>query len=348
MRWFTDDLPGTGGLLKSEPADFVVEELPAYPPSGQGDHLFLTIEKTGLSTPEAVRRVARALGIDPDDVGVAGLKDRQAVTRQTISVPATDPVQAVNLELEGIRVLSGARHFHKLRTGHLRGNRFTITLRGVVADAEARAREILARLITTWLPNRFGAQRFGRRGDNPVEGKAVLLGGRDEPDRQRRRFLISAYQSALFNRYLEWRIGEGLLHRVMVGDVMQRVDSGGLFTCDPTDLLYNQARLEMRHIVSTGPMFGWKMFATTPGSPAAAVEQRLLDEEGFDLEIFRPLGKLALGARRPLLVRLEGAYARQNGDSLVVGFSLPAGAYATVLLEEVMKPGESILHPADG
>ncbi|MSP63516.1 MAG: tRNA pseudouridine(13) synthase TruD [Myxococcales bacterium] len=347
MHYFTAHLAGTGGLLKVTPEDFVVEELPAYPPSGEGSHLFLTVEKRGITTQEMVRRIARELGISPDDIGTAGQKDRQAVARQMVSVPALDPLRASNLKLEGVEVLNAARHQNKLRTGHLRGNRFTITLRGVTDGAEARARAILDVLCASWLPNRFGAQRFGMHGDNAAAGRALLRGERRESDRFRRRFLISAFQSLLFNRYLEQRIADGALHRVIEGDVLQRTQTGGIFVAVPRDAAYNQVQLEMRQIVPTGPMFGNKMYRTGDGTAAQTREAAILEAEGIDGALFDPLGKLATGTRRPLLVRIEGTSARQSDDALVISFALPSGSYATVLLEEVMKPDAPLKHPGD-
>lgn len=338
---YTDDLPGTGGHLKRAPEDFIVEEIPAYPPSGSGTHLFLTIEKRGISTQEMVRRVARALAIPPTAIGVAGQKDQQAVARQVISVPAEDPVKAANLKLDGLTVLSAARHQHKLRTGHLRGNRFIITVHGVVPDAEARARAVLARLADGWLPNFFGAQRFGRGAENIADGRALLRGERRVPDRFRRRFLLSALQAGLFNRYLAARMADGLLHRVISGEVLQRTQTGGLFTCADAEMVAAQVRLERREIVPAGPMFGHKIFGCAPGSVAAAREQAILDAEGVRLDDFAPFAKLAEGTRRALLVRIEDPSVRQEGDRMIVAFALPSGSYATVLLDEIMKADPS-------
>ena len=342
----TSSLPGTGGAIKGAPEDFIVEEIPAYPPSGDGDHLFLTVEKRGISTQEMVRRVARALNLPPTAIGVAGQKDQQSISRQVISVPAEDPVKAANLKLEGVEVLSAARHRHKLRTGHLRGNRFTIAIRGAVPDAEARAKAILARLSETWLPNFFGVQRFGRLDENIANGRALLRGELKVHDRFRKRFLVSAYQSALFNRVLARRIEDGALHRVVDGEVLQRTQTGGLFYCAVDEILVAQARLEKREIVPTGPMFGHKMFQPRAGSPAAEREKAILDEEGIDATAFERFGKLAEGTRRALLAPVETPSAHMDGERLVLTFALPSGTYATVLLEEVMKPEAPVRLPA--
>jgi len=341
VRLVTRDLPGTGGLHKAIPEDFVVEEIPAYLPSGDGPHTFLSIEKRGLDTDEAVTRIAAALGVAARDVGVAGQKDRQALTRQWISVPNVDPARALGLTLDGIRVLGAERHGNKLRTGHLRGNRFTLTLRGVVDDAPARARAILDGLVAAGgLPNYFGPQRFGARGDNGERGKRLLLGGgAAKGNPKQNRFFVSAYQAELFNRALDARIDDGLLRTALVGDVLKKSDTGGLFTVDDAALADAQARLASGAVVVTGPMFGHTMMAPPAGTPAAAREESILAQEGITPAAFATLGKLAEGTRRPLLVPIDRPEARPGDEpgTLLLAFGLPSGSYATTLLAEVTK-----------
>jgi tRNA pseudouridine13 synthase len=294
-----------------------------------------------------VRRLARACAVPPTAIGVAGQKDRQAVARQVVSVPGVDPAVAANLRLDGVTVLQAARHHHKLRTGHLRGNRFHVVLRGVVPDAEARAHAILAVLADRWLPNFFGAQRFGRAGDNADAGRALLRGERRVADRFQKRLLVSAFQASLFNRFLGSRMRDGILHRVVAGEVLQKTSTGGLFVCPPEESANAQARLEARQVVPTGPIFGTKTMQPLAGSTAAAREQAILDEAGVARDSFAPLGKLAEGTRRALLVRVEGATVRQEGDQLALSFALPSGSYATVLLDELMKGDAPESAPGD-
>jgi tRNA pseudouridine13 synthase len=343
MRLLTSALPGTGGLIKSVPEDFFVEELPAYAPSGEGSHTFLLVEKTGLTTDDAVAQLCRALGVRREDAGVAGQKDRQAVTRQWVSVPGDHTETARPVVLEALKVLQIAKHPHKLRTGHLLGNRFAITIRGATEGLK-RARAVLEALSRTGMPNYFGPQRFGARGDNAARGKALVKGelkrgvGRGE-----RRLLVSAYQSERFNRYLDARIDDGLLNTALIGDVLKKTDTGGLFIADEAALADAQQRLDQRLLVVTGPMVGHKMMAPPPGTPASAREQTLWDEDGLGPAAMGEMGKLAEGTRRPLVVPL-GAPSVRAGDeagSVVLDFSLPPGAYATVLLQEVMKTGVS-------
>jgi tRNA pseudouridine13 synthase len=343
VRLLTSHLPGTGGLFKTVPEDFLVEEIPAYLPTGEGEHTFLFVEKRGLTTDEAVQQICRALSVPRDDAGTAGMKDRQALTRQWISLPRVEPEAALALSLNGIRILEARRHNNKLRTGHLRGNRFRIELRGVVDGAEARATAVLGALSQSGLPNRFGAQRFGARGDNAVRGRELVLSGGRSPrgiGRGERRLLVSAFQSMLFNRYLERRLEENLLRTPLPGDVMRKRASGGLFLVEEAELGQACARLESGELDVTGPMFGPEMRQPGPGTPAALREATLLAEEGLELSSFAQLGKLGEGTRRPLTVPIEEATVRpgQASDGIVLEFTLPPGAYATVLLDEVMKP----------
>ena len=140
LPYLTEDLPGTGGTLRARDEDFVVDEEPAYLPSGTGDHVFVRIEKRGLATPVAVTQLARALGVKDRDIGVAGMKDRHAVTTQWLSLPPpVTPEAALAVIAEGLRVLEARRHGHKLRTGHVRGNRFRLRGGGRTRRGRARA-----------------------------------------------------------------------------------------------------------------------------------------------------------------------------------------------------------------
>ncbi len=263
LPWFTAYLPGIGGLSKDRAEDFAVEEISAYPPDGTGEFLFLWVEKTGLSAEQLVSHLARCLKIAHQDVGTAGMKDRQAVTRQMVSVPARCQALVETFAHEQIRILEVHRHHNKLRTGHLRGNRFSILIRNVAVGALERALAIGARLAETGVPNFFGDQRFGRDAETLKLG-LELLQGTKKPSaipRARRKFLLrlalSAVQSALFNRALVDRMNGGLLHQVLVGDVMQVVASGGPFVVEDADC--DQARFNAGEIVVSGPIFGPKM-----------------------------------------------------------------------------------------
>jgi tRNA pseudouridine13 synthase len=334
----TADLAGCGGAMRAL-EDFEVEELPAYLPAGEGEHCFALVEKRGLTTPQAIERICGALG-KRLDVGYAGLKDKAAITRQWLSLPGVRPEELTALPLpQELRILEAALHRNKLRTGHLRGNRFVVTLHGAVADGLARAEQALARLSADGLPNYYGHQRFGRDGDNAERAARALRGeGKLPGDRFQRRLLISALQSRLFDEVLAERLAPGGagLRRLVGGEVLQRTDSGGLFVSEEREV--DEARLTRGEVVITGPMCGPRMPWPKEGTAARALEESVVQRHGVTPEAFAVFGRLARGGRRPLAVPVEQASVEElaPGD-LRLRFVLPAGSYATVLLREVTK-----------
>ncbi|HTJ45982.1 MAG TPA: tRNA pseudouridine(13) synthase TruD [Kofleriaceae bacterium] len=337
LPYLTADVPGTGGRLRDTPEDFVVEEVPAYEPSGAGEHTYVWIEKRDLATPNAAGAIADALGVRARDVGWAGMKDKRAVTRQWLSLPhPATPEAALALDLPGVKVLAAKRHGNKLKAGHLRGNRFVLRVRGVDGDAAARAAQVLRVLAEPpGALNWYGEQRFGRDGDNASRGRSVLKGELRVHDREKR-LLISSVQSELFNDWLRRRVDDGLVRRVIDGDWLEKRASGGQFST--TDPSADEARVASGECVVTGPMFGWKLRAAAEGTTAGLREQAVLDDAQMTLESFRPAGELAFGTRRAIANLVEDARAiAEPPDAMVVSFTLPAGAYATAVLREIMK-----------
>ncbi|MCM2265877.1 MAG: tRNA pseudouridine(13) synthase TruD [Desulfuromonadales bacterium] len=175
-NYLTAMLPGTGGTLRQEPADFFVEEIPLYEACGEGDHLYVTVEKSGITTFDLLHHLARALHCPERELGYAGLKDARAVTRQTVSIPARRPQDVAGLELPGVRILGARMHRNKLRLGHLAGNRFHIRIHRPQPEALPRAEAILGVLQNLGVPNRFGDQRYGVLGNSHRIGRAILTG----------------------------------------------------------------------------------------------------------------------------------------------------------------------------
>ncbi len=333
----TSDLPGIGGSLKQAPEHFVVEEIPLYEASGDGDHTYVNLTRRGWNTRDVVAALAQLFRLPADDIGYAGLKDRQAVTTQTFSLLRVAPddaaariEQALPFQVNWVN-----RHRNKLRTGHLLGNRFAVFITGVTSDALTLAQATATALHDRGVPNFFGPQRFGQEGDNAVRGREALC-GRGPRQRWLRRFLISAYQSELFNRYLARRMELGAFGRLLMGDVAKKHDTGGLFLV--ADLAREQERFKAREISFTGPLFGAKMKAAT--DEAAALEAGILAAEDIAMAAFkqagvdggRRLGRLLLPQ-----IELEPAELPAAGAGLWVRFTLPKGAYATVVLREFMK-----------
>lgn len=290
------DGPGAGGMWKEAPEDFIVEEIPLAEPTGEGEHQWFRIEKVGRTTLDVVDALARAAGVSPDAVGYAGMKDRYAKTTQEFTVQLGTPIT----ELPGYNILAISRTRKRLRVGQLAGNRFALRIRGGDIDV---ARERCARLKASGLPNYYGVQRVG--GEAPLQGEAILRGGGPRLNYNQLKFTLSAFQSVLFNRVLARR-GRARLD----GDI------------DISD-------------VPTGPMYGPTM--PMPTGEAAALEQAVLDEAGLPKDVWHRFPKLTQGARRALWVNVDPEVTPDTlpGD-FWIRFSLPAGSYATVLLEEVL------------
>lgn len=295
----------TGARCKVRPEDFEVSELPAVTPAGAGEHLLVRVEKVDLTTTDAARALAAYFGVDAGSVGYAGLKDKRAVARQWFSVPTREGVDdGRELPVAGGRltVLASDRHERKLRPGQLLGNAFRIRLRAL--DGEGW-RDALPRLASAGAPNYFGPQRFGR--DNFERARSWL------PERRRRRvsrfrqgLYLSVLRSYLFNEVLAVRVREQSWEQPVCGDV---VESGW----------------------PTGPLWGRGRSAAT--GRAARLEEAALAELA---DIRDGLEHAGLGQeRRPLGLRpRELAWEVEPAGALLLGFTLPPGAYATSLLRE--------------
>jgi tRNA pseudouridine13 synthase len=315
--------PGPALAWPQSPEDFQVEEIPLYPASGEGEHLFLFIEKRDLNTRELMDRVARTLNLDARELGHAGLKDRHAITRQWISLPAKAAEGKLDeLGDENYRLVDSKRHGNKLKPGHLAGNRFDLFLAGEAEAAFMEAR--LAELRSGGLPNYFGPQRFGMRGDNHIQGKRLLEGSR-KPKGGRAKLLANAWQSYLFNRVLAERVKD--LAALLPGDLAWIHGKGAVFTVE--DVAAESPRALNLEISPSGPLPGRKM--SQPSAEAAELENRLLEECGWIPEQDRFLR----GARRPLRVPVDGLAASHEEGGWRLKFALPPGSYATALLCEL-------------
>jgi tRNA pseudouridine13 synthase len=225
--------------------------------------------------------------------------------------------------------LSAARHGNKLKTGHLRGNRFTVILRDIAEEEMPKLTTALERIGKDGAPNAFGEQRFGRDGDNATQARAWLRGENDGPrDGRQRRFLFSALQSAAFNHVLAKRVADGTWNRCLVGDVLQKNDSGGIFVCE--DLTTDLPRVERGEVSATGPMFGPKM--RDPEGEPLMIEHEAKDVYFGEIDWSRAHG-LGDGTRRSLRVIVADLrFLTEEPGSLRVEFVLPKGSYATTVI----------------
>ena len=318
--------------IRSVPEDFFVEELDGFAASGSGEHLLLTVEKRGMNTAFAARRIAQWAGIDEAGIGYAGLKDRHAVTRQRFSVhlPKKIAPDIEALESDDLRVLAHAWHAKKLPRGALAGNRFELVLRDVAGDRaaiDARLQAIGARGV----PNYFGEQRFGRGGDNVAKALAMFGGRRVRRDE--RTLLLSAARSQLFNRVLAARVEHGSWDRALEGEVWILDGSRSVFGPEPWDDTL-AARLAAFDIHPSGPL--WGAGAPRATDEALAVETAALDD-AESLALRQGLERAGLKQeRRALRLRpADLAWEWPAADRLRLAFALPPGTYATAVLAEL-------------
>jgi tRNA pseudouridine13 synthase len=318
--------------LRTRPEDFFVEELPAFAPDGEGEHLLLTVEKRGLNTVFVAQQLARWAGVPEMGIGYAGLKDRHALTRQRFSVhlPKKQAPDLAALQVEGLHVLESSWHRRKLPRGALAGNRFVLTLRevrGEPADIESRLEAMRARGV----PNGFGEQRFGHGGGN-VEAALAMFAGR-RVGKAQRSLLLSAARSALFNRVLAARVAQGNWDAALDGEVWMLDGSKSVFGPEPWNETLAE-RLARFDIHPTGPL--WGAGELRSGDAAHALETAALaDEQASALRA--GLEKAGLKQeRRALRLRPAGLVWRwPEADVLELGFELPPGSYATAVLHQL-------------
>jgi len=338
--------------FRQSPRDFVVDEIPLYPFTGEGEHLVLHVRKKNLSTWQMIDIFSNHLGIKGRDIGYAGLKDKNAQTKQYISLPRKFEAVLENFEHEGIKILEKTYHNNKIRIGHLKGNRFFIRLKKVTPVAASKIAEALKMIKQYGMPNYFGFQRFGLDGENYKKGKAILEGTLKERNKKLSQFYVNAYQSYLFNDWLSRRIEisklvEGFaideLTRVLPfpqeelesmkkqshpfklihGDVMMHYPYGRLFHY----VEENEVERFAKRDISVSGLLSGKRATRAEGLAREVEETYDRIESGID------------GARRYGWIfpeEIEGEYREQDAW-YELHFTLPKGCYATVLIEEIAK-----------
>lgn len=335
--YLTASIPGIGGVIRTSPEDFQVEELPLYLPCGEGEHLYLIITKRGLSTPDLVKRLSSVLGIKVQAIGVAGLKDARAVTTQMVSLLGLDAARVdritVDDQILAVHVLG--RHRNRLRTGHHAGNKFRLIVREIASHAAETVPLVLSELTRRGVPNYFGPQRQGKKGENYQVGAALLndRGRRDRMSRSQRMWYLNAYQSYLFNRILAKRIDR--LDRMLVGDWAMKMANGACFSVE--DAEREQPRADRFEVSPTGILFGARVSWAT-GEPGE-LEQSVVTEAGTTQAQLVEAAKACgfRGERRSFRVPLAELDWSLDGSTLTLSFAVPPGAYATSVLRELMK-----------
>lgn len=313
---------GASATLKRLNEDFIVTELPLQLPCGEGEHIWLDIEKNGANTAFVAQQLAEAAGVQERDVGYAGLKDRYAITRQWFSIYLPngkgkgETPDLTLLRHPEFSVLSQSRHAKKLRPGDLQGNRFRIVLRDVAGDRDTIEANLKA-VASQGVPNYFGAQRFGHDGGNVEQGRAMLAREIRVRNPKKKGIYLSAVRSFVFNEVLALRIQQGLWGKTLAGDVM---DEAGR---------------------PTGPLWGRGRVITT--DQAQALENGVAERHATLCDGMEHAG---LDQERRALVAspMEMSWEWPQAHQLVLTFSLPAGNYATSVLNEILRTTEPDRH----
>lgn len=334
MSEVPDCPPAHGGpvgqaVLRAEPEDFRVIEIMNVAPDGEGEHLWLEIEKTLWNTEDVALWLAKQAGIHRLSVGYSGLKDRRAITRQWFSLHLPGKPDPALPWPQGLRLMRAARHRRKLNRGTHRGNDFELRLRRVEGDREALERT-LARIAAEGVPNYFGAQRFGRDGSNWNRALTWLAGGEAPRKRTLKGFWLSAARAGLFNAVLAQRVRQGVWNRLLEGDLLQPEGSRGLFHAGDDGAA--AARVAAGEVHPTAPLPGAAGMASSAACHQLetavlanwpGVEQALA-EQGVE------------SARRATRLPVTAPCWNWEGDDLRLTLRLPAGAFATTVLAELL------------
>jgi len=324
--------PPLHGTLRVSPEDFFVDEDLGFAPDGAGEHVFVRVEKRGANTDWVARELARIADVRPDAVSYAGMKDRHALTRQTFSVhlPGKSEPDWNAIAHDEFRVLEHQRHSRKLKRGALKGNAFRIVVRDVQGDVDA-ARRVVASIESAGVPNYFGEQRFGRDAANVERALAMFAGKRVQ--RHERSLLLSAARSQLFNMVLARRVERGDWNRSVAGDVWMLAGTHSIFGPEAVtpELI---ARCENGDIAPTGPLWGNGDLRST--GDVADIENEVA---GLCAAIAAGLAANDLRQeRRALVLRPAELSMRILSDGVIeFAFGLSSGAYATVLLREIVQ-----------
>ena len=325
--------PPAHGKIRCEIDDFIVDERLGFAFSGEGEHLYLRIEKRGENSEWVAKQLARYAEISKRDVGYAGNKDRYAKTTQWYSVqlPGREAPNWDDFESDTIRILESHRHRGKLKTGALKGNHFVITIRQLSVSSNL-LNERLVQIGNCGVPNSFGPQRFGHSGQNIPRAIEMLSGRRRIRDRHQRGIFLSAARSFLFNKILSERVVNQNWNRALSGDTMMLDGSKRFFETETIDETLQQ-RVESLDIHPTGALWG-----DSPNMVSGEVLtlEKIVADRYPELSLGLENARVASARRSLRLLPTELKWDFPAKDRMVVSFFLPAGGYATTVLRELV------------
>ncbi|TXH76668.1 MAG: tRNA pseudouridine(13) synthase TruD [Thiothrix sp.] len=318
------------GQFRLQPEDFIVNEHIDIDLSGSGEHLWLQVRKTGANTDWVAGQIARCTQVPASEVGYAGLKDRHAVTTQWFSVqlPGKADPSFADLPPE-IEILQQQRHDKKLRRGALLSNEFILNLCNCSGDFVAAA-AICTEMSQRGLPNYYGEQRFGHNMGNLTKAQRWFEGSFTPKQRNQRSLYLSAARSWIFNQVLSARIQQNTWDQRVAGDVFMFEGGSAWFADDASPELAE--RLAALDLHPTGVLWGRGELASQ-----GAVRELELEQAALFPVFCAGLEKQGLKQeRRALRIKVANLEFKQLDQTTVrLSFSLPAGAYATVLLEQL-------------
>lgn len=323
--------PAVSGIIRAVPEDFQVIEIPAFEPSGEGEHRLLTIRKTNLNTADVANHIAELAKLPLSAISWAGLKDRQAVTEQWFGVHIANHPEPdwTKLNNEQMRVLEVQKHQRKLKRGVLKGNQFYIRVTQLEGDTDVLKARYEA-ILDHGVPNYFGEQRFGRHGGNIEKALTMFKNPKRRIKRHLRGIYLSAVRSYLFNAVLDRRVRDQSWNQLLPGEVCMLNDSHSIFLADDDASL--QKRLEALDIHPTGPLWG-------EGESKCTAQCRELEDDILNQfpEFTRGLAKARMKPeRRALRLAPKHFQIEIKPDSVLFSFELPPGAYATSVLRELV------------
>ncbi|MCB1877583.1 MAG: tRNA pseudouridine(13) synthase TruD [Chromatiales bacterium] len=323
--------PAVRGVLRQEPEDFQVDEILGFEPAGEGDYLYLLIEKRGANTEFVAERLADRFDIKRRDVGYAGMKDRNAVTRQWFSLRTRADADAFGAGSDEFRVLRASRHRANLSPGSLSGNRFQLCVRAL-QGSRTSLETAIERARLQGVPNYFGPQRFGLDGGNLATALQLFGNRRVKHNQKQRGIYLSAARSFLFNEVLSDRVREGSWDDLLAGEAVIQDGSDNYFRTGPIAPILLE-RVARHEIHPSGPL--WGRGRPVVSGTVAAIEKRVL----APYELYKSgleCAGLVMGRRALRLFPKDLDYRWVGDDDLVIRFELTAGSYATSVMRELI------------
>jgi tRNA pseudouridine13 synthase len=327
--------PRATGVIKANPEDFVVIEDLGYPYDGEGEQLLVRIRKIGCNTRFVAEALAKFLGVHVRDLSYAGMKDRHAVTEQTLCfrLPGNAMPDLSEFQLEGVEILQVVRHKRKLRTGALAGNAFRLVIRQISDRTEVEQR--LQKIQKSGVPNYFGEQRFGREGNNLTQARQWAQDSFSPRDRTKKGLLLSATRSHLFNQVTSARLQrDNSLDAVINGDALQLTGRGSWFVAQAEELAELQQRVDQDELRITAPLAGRGGWGTQ--AEALEFEQQSL-AGAAELITLLERERVDAARRAMRVVPKDLRWNWWDDVTLEMAFWLPAGSYATSVVRELLQ-----------